>query len=173
MMSFLRVIASNRLQNSAYCVTVGDIITLTLRTVAKVKPGGATGKECDEFPFARSHEGGRKNYEKGRVSVDAVLKNDNTRAGSLLWAPAPPTVQSQFSSQEGFCVRRRSGSRSRQNLRDLCGRTPNSHRRNTPDLHAAAWLRLRCLDTERLSAARCGAARRRHGRPRRPWRVRS
>lgn len=49
------------------------------------KTGGTTGKDCDEYPFASSIEGGKANYEKGMVALKAVDSNHNQAAGRLLF----------------------------------------------------------------------------------------
>ncbi len=48
--------------------------------------GGKTGKECDEYPFASSAQGGEANYRggAGTVRITPALKAHNRRAGGLL-----------------------------------------------------------------------------------------
>jgi len=51
------------------------------------KTGGVTGKDCDEFPFATSANGGQSAYKRLQVSLRPISSCDNQCAGRL-WGRA-------------------------------------------------------------------------------------
>jgi RHS repeat-associated protein len=48
------------------------------------RTGRGTGKDCDEYPFASTLEGGHKNYRRFRVSVRPVASWESPLQGALL-----------------------------------------------------------------------------------------
>jgi hypothetical protein len=53
----------------------------------KGKTGNGTGKDCDEYPFAASREGGQKRYRSKQVSLRPIDSCDNQCAGRV-WGRA-------------------------------------------------------------------------------------
>ena len=52
--------------------------------------GGSTGKQCDEYPFWATKEGGPKNFP-GRVSLKPINELHNRLFGSRIWGAAVQT----------------------------------------------------------------------------------
>ena len=58
------------------------------RPPCKGKTGGTTGKDCDEFPFNTTKEGGKTRYDSGQVSLRPISSNDNQGSGRRIWGGA-------------------------------------------------------------------------------------
>jgi hypothetical protein len=43
-----------------------------------------SGRECDEYPFASTDEGGKANFTQGNVSIRGIKQRDNSSGGQLL-----------------------------------------------------------------------------------------